>query len=33
MEITRVITELFWLLQNVNIAEEDCKVGIGIETN
>jgi len=23
-EITRVIKELFWLLQNVNIAEEDC---------
>ena len=30
-EITRVIKELFWLLQNVNIAEEDYKVGIGIE--
>ncbi len=30
-EITRVIKELFWLLQNVNIAEEDYKVGIGID--
>ena len=30
-EITRVVKELFWLLQNVNIAEEDYKVGIGIE--
>ncbi|MCD4845068.1 MAG: hypothetical protein K8R25_11345 [Methanosarcinales archaeon] len=30
-EITRVIKDLFWLLQNVNIAEEDYKVGIGIE--
>ena len=30
-EITRVIKELFWLLQNVNIAEEDYKVGILIE--
>ena len=27
-EITRVIKELFWLLQNVNIAEEDYKVKI-----
>ncbi|NQE06286.1 hypothetical protein C5S32_10500 [ANME-1 cluster archaeon GoMg1] len=30
-EITRVIKELFWLLQNVNIAEEDYNVGIEIE--
>jgi hypothetical protein len=30
-EITRVIKKLFWLLQNVNIAEEDYKVGTGIE--
>jgi len=30
-EITRVIKELFWLLQNVNIAEEDYKVGTRIE--
>jgi len=27
-EITRVVKELFWLLQNMNIAEEDCKIGI-----
>jgi len=32
-EITRVIKEMFWLLQNVNVAEEDYKV-IGIsQTN
>jgi len=30
-EITRVIKELFWLLQNVNIAGEDYKVRIQIE--
>ena len=30
-EITRVIKELFWLLQNVNMNEEDHKIGIGIE--
>ena len=30
-EITTLIKELFWLLQNVNIAEEEYKVGIGIE--
>ena len=30
-EITRVIKELLWLLQYMNIAEEDYKVGIGIE--
>ncbi len=32
-EITRVIKELFWLLQNVNIAEEDYKVGTAPETD